>query len=99
VSEGMKKDDSDLMLYKAVLTLKTAEECKEFFSDLCTVAEIKAMVQRLEVAKMLNEKQVYNKIVEKTGASSATISRVNKSLNHGENGYLKALGRLKGCKQ
>lgn len=82
------------MLYKALLTLKTEAECKAFFADLCTVTEVKAMAQRLEVAKMLSEKQVYNVIVEKTGASSATVSRVNRSLNHGEGGYQTVLRRL-----
>ncbi|OQB14605.1 MAG: Trp repressor protein [Firmicutes bacterium ADurb.Bin193] len=81
-------------LYRAVLALETTEECEAFFSDLCTRLEIKAMAQRLEVAKMLSQKQVYNKIVEKTGASSATVSRVSRSLNHGENGYKLILQRL-----
>ena len=83
----MKTNTEREMLYKAILTLETVEECEAFFTDLCTIMEIKSMAQRLEVAKMLSEKQVYNTIVEKTGASSATVSRVNKSLNHGEEGY------------
>jgi len=83
------------MLYKAVLSLQTAEECEAFFTDLCTITEIMAMSQRLEVAKLLSEGQVYNKIVEQTGASSATVSRVNRSLNYGEGGYKTVLGRIK----
>lgn len=90
----MKSNIDNEMLYKAILTLKTAEECETFFTDLCTIMEIKSMSQRLEVAKMLSEKQVYNKIVEKTGASSATVSRVNRSLNHGAGGYKTVLERL-----
>ena len=82
------------MLYKAVLTLKTEAECEAFFADICTVSEVKEMAQRLDVAKMLSEGQVYNTIVEQTGASSATVSRVNRSLNHGENGYQIVLSRL-----
>jgi len=88
------KTDSRQMLYEAVLTLKSAEECKAFFTDLCSVTEVKAMAQRLEVAKMLSEKQVYNTIVDETGASSATVSRVNRSLNHGAGGYQTVLRRL-----
>ena len=90
----MKNEIDNEMLYRAVLSLETVEECEAFFTDLCTIMEIKAMAQRLEVAKMLSEKQVYNKIVEKTSASSATVSRVNRSLTHGANGYKTVLGRL-----
>lgn len=89
----MKRSDTE-MLYKAVLALETVEECEAFFTDLCTIMEIKSMSQRLEVARLLNKKIVYNKIAEETGASSATISRVNRCLNHGADGYKLVLGRL-----
>lgn len=91
----MKSRTDNEMLYKAVLSLQTAEECEAFFTDLCTITEIMAMSQRLEVAKLLSEGQVYNKIVEQTGASSATVSRVNRSFNYGEGGYKTVLGRIK----
>lgn len=74
-------------LFKAVLCLETMEECYDFFEDLCTVPELKALAQRLQVAKMLNEKKVYSEIVKETGASTATISRVNRSLSYGVDGY------------
>lgn len=74
-------------LYDAILTLDNKEECKKFFADLCTVNELKAISQRVVVAKMLKEKRVYSEIVEATGASTATISRVNRSLSYGEGGY------------
>lgn len=81
------KDDSVDFLFKAVLSLNTIEECYDFFEDLCTVPEIKAMSQRLLVAHMLSTKRVYSDIVAQTGASTATISRVNRSLNYGCDGY------------
>jgi TrpR-related protein YerC/YecD len=89
----MNKSNTE-MLYEAILTLKTVDECRAFFTDLCTIMEISSMSQRLEVARLLNKKIVYNKIAEETGASSATISRVNRCLNHGEGGYKLVLGRL-----
>lgn len=73
--------------FDAVLTLKTREECYKFFSDVCTVKEVKAIAQRFTVAKMLRGKKVYTEIVSKTGASTATISRVNRSLEDSNNGY------------
>ena len=82
-------------MYRAVLTLKTVEECKQFFDDLCTVTELQAMEQRYQVAVLLSEGMIYNDILEKTGASSATISRVNRSLQYGEDGYSVAFRRLK----
>ncbi len=82
-------------LFKAVLSLKTMEECYAFFEDLCTVPELKALSQRLQVAKMLNEHRVYSDIVQETGASTATISRVNRSLNYGSDGYHIIFERLK----
>lgn len=74
-------------LYKAIACLKTEEECKAFFEDLCTYQELGSFAQRLQVAKMLNEKYVYNDIIKKTGASTATISRVNRSLHDGNKSY------------
>mgnify|MGYP000826741020 CR=1 FL=1 len=82
-------------MYRAILTLKTVEECKQFFDDLCTFSELKAMEQRFELAKLLNDGLIYNDILEKTGASSATISRVNRSLQYGDGGYEIVFGRLK----
>ena len=74
-------------LFDVILKLKDREECYQFFEDLCTVNELKAMSQRLVVAKMLNEGRVYNDIVEATGASTATISRVKRSLEYGCDSY------------
>lgn len=81
-------------LFDAVLTLQTREECYKFFEDLCTVPELKAMSQRLAVAKMLSERRVYSEIVAETGASTATISRVNRSLSYGSDGYALVFDRL-----
>ena len=89
-----KRERSDL-LYQAILTLQSLEECKNFFSDLCTVAELRAMVQRLEVAQLLDQGLIYNDILQRTGASSATISRVNRALQYGADGYKTVLPRLK----
>ena len=74
-------------LFEAILQLQTMDECYNFFEDLCTAPELKALSQRLHVAKMLSEKKVYSDIVRETGASTATISRVNRSLNYGSDGY------------
>ena len=82
-----KPDDSLQFLYRVILLLQTQEECERFFDDLSTGPELKALAQRLEVAKLLKEQNVYSKIVEKTGASTATISRVNRSLQYGASGY------------
>ena len=81
-------------LFEAVLCLKTVEECYAFFEDLCTVPELKALSQRLHVAKMLSEQRVYSDIVSQTGASTATISRVNRSLSYGSDGYRIVFERL-----
>ena len=83
------------LLYEAVLSLQTPEECRAFFQDLCTVAELRAMAQRLEVAQLLDEGLIYNDILQRTGASSATISRVNRALQYGADGYKTVLPRLK----
>lgn len=80
-------DKNTDLLFQAILQLQTPEECYSFFEDLCTVPELKAMSQRLVVARMLTKKNVYNTIVEETGASTATISRVNRSLSYGCGGY------------
>lgn len=86
-------------LVDAIVSLKDKSECCNFLEDLCTVAEIKAMAQRLEVAKMLEEHVVYSDIVKKTGASTATISRVNRALNYGCGGYKTVLDRLEDNKE
>lgn len=83
-------------LFEAVLTLRDMEDCYRFFEDICTVNELKAIAQRLEVAKMLNDGVTFNTIAEKTGASSTTISRVNRCLRYGADGYKNILERLKG---
>ena len=75
------KDERLDSLFEAILTLETKEECYSFFRDLCTVPELKTLSQRFHVAKMLTDKRVYSDIVEETGASTATISRVNRSLS------------------
>lgn len=74
-------------LFDAILLLETKEECYRFFEDLCTIKEINSIAQRLEVAKLLTMKKTYTEIESKTGASTATISRVNRSLNYGVDGY------------
>lgn len=74
-------------LFEGILKLKSVEECYDFFIDLCTVAELQSLSQRLSVAKLLKEKVTYNEIVQKTGASTATISRVKKCLDYGTGGY------------
>lgn len=88
----MEKDLFADQLFEAILTLKTKEECYEFFSDACTPKEIKAIAQRFVVAKMLDDKCVYNEIIEATGASTATISRVSRAINKG---FKTAFERLK----
>ena len=94
MTKGEKKERSDI-LYETILTLKDLDECKKFFSDLCTVAELRAMEQRFEVAMLLSEGMIYNDILERTGASSATISRVNRSLSYGTGAYEKIFARYK----
>ncbi len=82
-------------LFEAVLTLKDIEDCYRFFEDICTINEIHAISQRLQVAKLLSEKKTYNDIENATGASTATISRINKCLTYGADGYKRVLARLK----
>lgn len=81
-------------LFEAILSLESKEECYAFFEDVCTINELLSLSQRFEVAKMLVEKKTYLDISEKTGASTATISRVNRSLNYGSDGYQTAFTRM-----
>lgn len=81
-------------LFEGILQLNSLEECYRFFEDLCTIVEIKSMAQRLQVAKLLKEGRTYNEIEEETGASTATISRINRSLNYGAEGYNIVMRRL-----
>ena len=81
-------------MYKAILTLRRVEECMDFFDDLCTVTEIQAMEQRYQVAVCLSKDMKYNDILAETGASSATISRVNRSLKYGKDGYEVVFDRM-----
>ena len=88
------KDENTDFLFECIMKLNSLDECYAFFEDLCTVPEIKAMAQRAAVAKLLYDKTVYNDIVAKTGASTATISRVNRSLNYGNDGYDMVFARM-----
>ena len=88
------KDELTDQLVKAILLLRTEEECYQFFEDVCTIGEIKALAQRLEVASMLKRRHTYEEIVERTGASTATISRVKRCLYYGADGYNIVLNRL-----
>lgn len=89
------KKEKSGQLYRAILQLRDEEECYQFFQDLCTVAELRSMEQRFEVASLLDDGMIYNEILERTGASSATISRVNRSLQYGADGYQAVLPRIK----
>lgn len=91
----MHRNDQADLLYEAILSLKTKEECRAFFHDLCTVTELKALAQRMEVARLLDEGLIYSDILDQTGTSSATISRINRALQYGEDGYHLVLERLK----
>ena len=88
------KDENTDFLFDAILQLQSKEECYQFFEDFCTVSELKALSQRIVVAKMLSDKRVYSDIVAATGASTATISRVNRSLIYGCDGYDMVFSRL-----
>lgn len=88
-----KRDDID-ELFEAILTLETEEDCYRFFEDICTINEIHAIAQRLQVAKLLSEKRTYNEIEDATKASTATISRINKCLIYGADGYKTVLERM-----
>ena len=82
-------------LFKAMLSLETVEECHWFFEDLCTVNELRSLAQRYQVAGMLRQNSTYNEVAEATGASTATISRVNRTLNYGNDGYDLTFDRLR----
>jgi len=86
MGKKMKTDAVDY-LFEAILSLEDKEECYTFFEDICTINELMSIAQRFEVAKMLREQKTYLEIAKKTGASTATISRVNRSLNYGNDGY------------
>ena len=88
------KNDAIDHLFEGVLSLKSKEECYDFFEDLCTVNELLSLSQRFEVAAMLRSHKTYQEIAEKTGASTATISRVNRALNYGNDGYQLILERM-----
>ena len=94
MNRKLKDEDMDI-LFRGILKLQTVEDCYDFFEDLCTIAELRAFVQRFQVARMLDEGRIYSDIVQETGASTATISRVNKCLVYGSDGYRKMLDRLK----
>ena len=83
-------------LFEGILSLQTLEECERFFTDICTIKELQALTQRLQVAKQLYEGRNYNEVYRDTGVSSATICRVNKCLNYGDGGYKTVLDRLGG---
>ena len=97
VKIGKKEKSGEL--YKAILLLQNEEECYEFFQDLCSVSELRSMEQRFEVAALLEDGMIYNDILERTGASSATISRVNRSLSYGTGAYAKIFERRKQLEQ
>ena len=84
------------MMYKAILSLQTEEDCVHFFEDLCTVTELQAMEQRFQVAWLLSKGMIYNDILAETGASSATISRVKRSLQYGADGYAAVFKSIEG---
>ena len=94
LNRKLQDEDMDI-LFRGILKLKTVDECYDFFEDLCTISELRAMVQRFQVARMLDEGRIYSDIVQETGASTATISRVNKCLVYGSDGYRRMLDRLK----
>ena len=97
MSKFLDKPASDT-LYRAIILLQTEEECRNFLQDLCTVSELKAMEQRMEVAMLLDDGLIYSDILERTGASSATISRVARSLTDSDGGYERIFARMKGEK-
>ena len=94
MSKFLEKQSSDA-LYRAILSIRDEAECRAFLEDLCTVSELKALSQRMDVALLLDEGLIYSEILEKTGASSATISRVNRSLQYGSGGYKLVVPRLR----
>ena len=94
MSNSKIKNENMDFLFDCILSLQSMEECYDFFEDLCTVNELQAISPRIVVARMLSEKRVYSDIVKDTGASTATISRVNRSLQFGCNGYEKLFERV-----
>ena len=94
MSKFLNKPSSGI-LYEAIASLQGVEECKKFLQDLCTISELKAMEQRMEVAMLLDQGLIYSEILERTGASSATISRVNRCLHYGADGYRTIIPRMK----
>ncbi len=92
--ESKIKDKEIDEFFKAILKLENIEECYRFFEDICTIKEVQAIAQRLQVAKLLRQKHTYNYIENETGASTATISRISRCLNYGANGYNIILDRL-----
>ena len=98
MSKFLDKQSSDA-LYQAIVSIQNEEECRKFLEDLCTVSELKAMQQRMDVALLLDEGLIYSEILEKTGASSATISRVNRCLHYGAGGYKTIVPRLREQKE
>ncbi len=90
----VKKEDTK-RLFEAILSLKNIDECSKFFDDICTIKEVQSMAQRLEVAKLLRQKKTFAEIVNATGASTATISRVNRCLMYGAGGYNTVLDSIK----
>ena len=91
----LRRKPRNLEMYKAILTLRDVDECMRFFDDLCTVTELVAMEQRYQVASCLYDGKIYTDILAETGASSATISRVNRALQYGSGGYAAVFDRLK----
>ena len=94
MSKFLDKQSSDA-LYRAIVRIQDEEECRKFLEDLCTVSELKAMAQRIDVAILLDKGLIYSEILDKTGASSATISRVNRCLHYGAGGYQAVVPRLR----
>ena len=94
MSKFLDKQSSDA-LYRAIVSIQNEEECRRFLEDLCTVSELKAMAQRIDVAILLDKGLIYSEILDKTGASSATISRVNRCLHYGAGGYQAVVPRLR----
>lgn len=94
MNDKMKDERMDL-LFRGILTLQSVEECYDFFEDLCTVPELQEMSRRLYAAKLLSENCIYTDIADRTGLSTATISRVNRCLKYGADGYKTVLDRLK----
>ncbi len=89
-----RRDEIKDYLFEAILTLETVDDCYNFFDDICTIKELEEMAKRMCGAKMLDDNKVYTEITEKTGLSTATISRINRSLKYGSNGYSEVLRRL-----